>query len=413
MSYRPSIRAAIPAVLLLAGLAVGCGAPDGDGGPAAASGGEGAAPSRGPGAAKGKGKGMGGWAGPGSGGAAEPAVPVIVGTVAIDDMEAFLDASSTFEAEAAVEVVSQATGIVAELGAEEGDRIAKGGLLARLAYEDLELAEQRARSEFERLENDYARATQLKAENFISEEEFQKIRFDRVRAEIDWKTARLNLDRTRIAAPIGGTVTSRKINVGQLIRENEPVYDIVDFDSLIAPVFVPEKYLPDLHVGQAAVVTPRGAGGAPVAGRVRRIAPVIDSQSGTVRVVVDLPGGRALRPGMFADVQIVLDAHENVVVVPKKALVYEDERPHVFVLEGDTAVRRALELGYQDGARAEVVAGLSRGDRVVLVGQSTLKDGSRVVAEDEAGVPVDLGGPADATAAADGRTPPAGASAGS
>jgi membrane fusion protein (multidrug efflux system) len=282
--------------------------------------------------------------------------------------------------------------VVATLAVEEGDRVRRGVTLARLAYESLELAEARARSEYERLQNEFARAEKLSGERFISEEEFQRIRFDLKRAEIDWQTARLELDRTRIAAPIAGTVVERYINVGQLVRQNDPLFRVVDFDSLIAPVFVPEKYLSDLHVGQQAFLETPGLGRRRVTGSVLRISPVVESQSGTVRVVIDLPSSDALRPGMFANVQLVLDAHRGVVVVPKKALVYEDESPHVFVVEDGRAVRRPVSLGYQDASRAEITEGLALDEIVVLVGQSTLKDGSAVVAEDESGEPVDVGG---------------------
>lgn len=384
-----ALRAAILLGAFLVPVLAGCGGGE-DGEANAGDGGER------PAAARAKGKAKGPWGGgPDGGRGAEPAVPVIVASVTTDDMQAFLDGSATFEAEDAVEVVSQATGVVAKLDAEEGDRVERGQVLAQLDYEDLELAEARARSEFDRLTAEFERARRLSAESFLSEEEFQRIQFDLRRTEIDWKTARLNLDRTRIAAPIRGIVTRRDINVGQLVRENETVYEVVDFASLIAPVFVPEKYLPDLHVGQEAIVTTRGAGGDAVRGRVQRISPVVDSQSGTVRVVVRLPDDRRLRPGMFADVQLVLDAHEDVVVVPKKALVYDDERPHAFVVEDGVAVRRALSLGYQDASRAEVTSGLDEGDIVVLVGQSTLKNGSPVAPEDEAGDPVGGGAPSD------------------
>jgi len=324
--------------------------------------------------------------------AEEASVPVVVTTAARGDMEAFLDASSTLEAEASVEVVSQATGVVAEMLAEEGDTFRAGETLARLEYQELELAEKRARSELDRLQADFARAQQLMREQLIPEESFQQTQFDLAQAEIDWQQAALELEHTRIVAPISGTVTERMINVGDLVRENDPVYRIVDFDSLVAPVYVPEKHLESLHVGQEAVVSPPALGGAEVPARIKRISPVVDSQSGTVKVVLDMDRSRDLRPGMFANVRLVLDRHDDVVVLLKKCLVYDDEEPHVFVVEQGRAKRQPVELGYQDETRAEVVSGLQAGQLIVLVGQSTLKDGSPVSAEDEEGRPVELPG---------------------
>lgn len=382
----------IATVAILAVLLAGCGRGD-----APASGDTGAESSRAKAkGARGKGRRPGGDA---------VRVPVIVTRASVDDMEAFLDGSATLEAEDSVEVVSQATGVVVEILVEEGARVAKGTQLARLAYEDLELADARAKSELERLRADFARAEQLADQKFISTEDYQRVKYDLARAEIDWRTAELALERTRIEAPIRGTVSERLIRNGQLVRENEGVYRVVDFDSTVAPVYVPERYLQDLHAGQAAWITSPALSGRRIPGRVDRVAPVVDGQSGTVRVIVGFDRDDALRPGMFTNVQLVLDAHRGVVTVPKKALVYEDEAPHVFVVEDGRAARRPLVLGYQDESRAEVVEGLAAGEIIVLVGQSTLKDGSAVTAEDESGNPVEIGGGETMTA---GDGPPAG-----
>jgi membrane fusion protein (multidrug efflux system) len=323
----------------------------------------------------------------GDAGAAEAAkVPVIVEEVVRADMEAFLDGSSTLMAEEQVAVVSQATGVAVELLVEEGDRVREGQILVRLAYEELELAERAARSDLDKLRAEYDRAEALSKEELISDEEHQRLRFDFERAEIEWRQRNLDLAHTRIVAPISGVVTERMVNVGQLVQLNEEVFRLVDFDSLVAPVFIPEKYLANLRVGQRAIVRPRGLGDDVVEGGILRVSPIVDSQSGTVKVTVGLDRRAGLRPGMFANVQIVLDTHENAAVLSKKALVFEDEEPHVFVVAEGTAERRRVELGYQDAERVEITAGVEPGETIVLVGQSALKDGSAVeVQGDEPG----------------------------
>jgi len=306
------------------------------------------------------------------------AVPVMTVRTVTDDMEAFLDGSSTLHAEETVDVVSQATGVVVEVLVEEGDQVRKGDVLVRLAYEEIELAEQRARSEHERLKANFARAENLSREQLIPEEDYQQVRFDLARAEIDWQQARLELRHTRILSPIAGTVTTRMVRVGQLVRENDTVHQLVDFKSLVAPVFIPEKYIGSLRVGQPAFLTTPSMGDARIKGTVLRVSPVVDSQSGTVKVTVDLKGSSGLRPGMFAEVQLVLDRHEGVVVIEKRAIVYDDELPHVFVVVDGKVERRRIELGYQDETRAEVLTGVKAEEEIVVVGQSALKDGSAV-----------------------------------
>jgi membrane fusion protein (multidrug efflux system) len=315
----------------------------------------------------------------------QPAVPVIVQRVARADMNSFLDASATLEAEERVEVVSEATGVVAEILVEEGENVEKGQLLARLAYEELELAEQRARSELERLEADFARSQELSEEDLISEDEFQQIRFDLERARIDWKQAKLELDRTRITAPIRGTVSERYIRLGALVSRNEVAYDIVDFQSIVAPVFVSEQYLRELHVGQRVLLRAPALGQQRVEGTIERVSPVVDAESGTVEVTVNVGDIGRLRPGMFVSAQIVLDTHEDAMAVPKNALVYEDESPHLFVVEAGRAQRKEVQLGYEGAELVEVVSGLQGDEWIVLVGQSGLKSDSLVAAETREG----------------------------
>jgi len=127
-----------------------------------------------------------------------------------------------------------------------------------------------------------------------------------------------------------------------------------------------------------------------VAGAVKRISPLVDADSGTVEVIVDVPFDRNLRPGMYVSAQIVLDTHEDALAIPKRALVYEDELPHVFVVEQGVAKQRELDLGYQEPERVEVLTGLTGDEWVVLVGQSALKEDSAVAAKDPEGNEVEF-----------------------
>jgi len=84
------------------------------------------------------------------------------------------------------------------------------------------------------------------------------------------------------------------------------------------------------------------------------------------------------KPGMFARVHVQYDQHENALLVPKRAIVEEDDALSVYVVVDSLAVRRSVATGYTSGDRVEVTDGLSDGDRVVLSGQTALRDSARV-----------------------------------
>ena len=326
---------------------------------------------------------------PGGAGQEAPAVPVIVARPKTETMRAFLDASATLRAEAYVDVVSEATGVVVELFVEEGDAVEEGQELARLAYEELELAVRRAQNEVDRLESEYRRNEALAREKLISEDVFQRLKFDLEGAQIDLEQRRLELARTKISAPISGTVTQRDVNIGTLVRANEALFSILDFASIVAPVHLPERYLRDLEVGQEAKVQPAGHDEHWLKARVTRISPVVDSESGTFEVLITPHRLRGLRPGMFAKVQLTLDEHTDVTTVEKRSLVYDDERPYLFMVNDvGRAVKIPVSLGYQGDESIEITSKLPDHDFIVVVGQSALKDGHRIVAETEDGRPV-------------------------
>ena len=172
------------------------------------------------------------------------------------------------------------------------------------------------------------------------------------------------------------------VNLGDQVQIGQHVFDIVDFDSLVARIFVPEKHLTDLKRGLSARLTSQATGDRVYRGELQRVAPVVDPRSGTVKVTVDVGGQPGLRPGMYVDVDLVTAVNEQAVLVPKRALVYDNDQMFVFRLGDGDKSRRVervfIEPRLSDKLNIEPAAGLSAGDRLVIAGQAGLKDGALV-----------------------------------
>jgi membrane fusion protein, multidrug efflux system len=113
-------------------------------------------------------------------------------------------------------------------------------------------------------------------------------------------------------------------------------------------------------------------------GRIDRVSPVVDSGSGTFRVICAFEGGGLLQPGMFGRIRIEYDQRANALVIPRTALLEDGTSPAVYTVKADKATRTALKLGYIDGQWVEVREGLSEGDPVVVAGKAALREGSAV-----------------------------------
>jgi RND family efflux transporter MFP subunit len=195
---------------------------------------------------------------------------------------------------------------------------------------------------------------------------------------VQHRLASLELSYTTVQAPISGVIASRSIKTGNFVQINTPIFRIVDDSRLEATLNVPERELATLKAGQPVTLLADALPGKQYLGKVDRIAPVVDSGSGTFRVVCAFEeGAEALQPGMFGRIRIDYDQRADALVVPRLALL-DDGEPAVFRVSAGKVTRVPVKLGYAEGQWVEIRDGLRPGDQVVTAGKVALRDGSRV-----------------------------------
>lgn len=327
-------------------------------------------------------------------------VPVEVAMVGRGDIVAVYSGTVTLEAENEAGVVAKAGGEVTALLVEEGDIVEAGQVLARIDARQLRLELSQTRANLQKLQTDYQRNIELHDKGLLSAGAFQGMQFDLDALEASHDLAKLQLSYTNITAPFAGVVTTRFVKVGNTISTNEQVFHIADLDPLQADLFVPEKEFSKLAPEQQVDIKVDALPGESFAGKVARISPVVDPQTGTFKVTVEVAAGKdRLKPGMFGRISVVYDIHRAALLVPRSALVDEQSDPAVFVVEDSVAKRRSLTLGYNQGGDIEVLAGLDEGERVIVIGQGGLKNGGKVaVVGDDSDTPEPDAMAADASA---------------
>ncbi len=314
------------------------------------------------------------------------AVPVRVEPVNRRDISSYILANTTLEAFQWVEVRSRTSGQVVAILREEGDPVGEGAVLARLDSEAARLQVQRMEVAYHDARRVFERDEKLFKRDLLSKERYENSKGQMDRAHTELEQATLNLSYTTIASPLEGTLTIRSVEVGNMVTANQAVFSVADFDPLLARIRIPEKNMGKVATGQGAKVAVESAPGRVFRGVVKMISPVVDPESGTIKVTVQIPGGGSgiLRPGMFASVHIITEVHRNTLVIPKKALVLEGEGNHVFVYERDgergvgKAVRRKVGMGFKDNEHLEILNGLSEGEQVITVGHEGLRPGTAV-----------------------------------
>ncbi len=332
-------------------------------------------------------------------------VPVEITPVSRGRIHDYIRLDGVVATESQIEVYSLVSGHVAELRVEAGDRVSAGDTLLVLADEEIVLEVERTSLEMQQAERDWERLQQLADKGLVSPQELDQSRTALDRATLNWKTARLAFERSRITAPIAGVVSERLVSIGAWIQRSNPLFRLLDDRELIAELDLPEKDLARIRPNLPVEVEARAAGEDPFRGWIKRISPVVDPTSGTIRVTVGIEDPQTrLRSGMYASFAIVAGTRENAVLIPKRSLLYERNRVVAFVVDDeDKAHRRVLQRGFEDEERIEVLSGIDEGEQLVLVGQNSLKDKSpvRVINEDPASGLADAKAPEAGTETAD------------
>jgi len=317
----------------------------------------------------------------------EAATPIPVETAlpSRTDILATYEATTTIASDADAPVVAKVGGEVVRLLVEEGDRVEEGQVLAELDGERLRLEMLSAKANLDQVRGEYERYTDLAARGLVSEAMFESLKYDLEALEATYKLARLNFEYSKIRAPINGIVSSRNVKLGQSIETSEVAFRITDTSELLAYLAIPQAELGKFSPGQFATLKVDATPDVTYSAIIVRISPTIDTRNGTFRATafVDNSSGE-LAPGMFARFSIAYDRHDDALVIPRAALVEEDDQTSVYVVADGAVARRTIQVGIESGELVEVIGGLAIDEEIVVTGQSSLRDGSKVLASNRA-----------------------------
>ena len=313
------------------------------------------------------------------------AVPVVTADVVRETVSNFLVATTTLSAERSLDVLARASGEVVEVLVEEGDAVRGGQLLAQLDPSDARLALAEAQAHYDNIQREYARTVELAKHGGVTDQELENQRYQIELRTIALERSRQQLADTEVRSPITGIVGERSVNRGATISANTRLFHVLDLDPLLAVIHIPAAGRQSLRAGQGVQI--QAAGGVQASGVIDRISPVVEAESGTVKVTVQLDGAGtdagALVPGSFVTVLVPTETRPNAVVVPKRAILLERDQSIVYRVQDGVAVRTPVTVGLSAQDLAEITSGLSVGDAVVTVGHESLRDGAPVRAAGE------------------------------
>lgn len=317
-----------------------------------------------------------------------PPAVVAVAEVREETWPAFLSAVGSLAAVAGIDVTNEVPGKVSALKFESGALAQEGQLLIELdasadlaELEGLLAAQRLARVKFQRLAELLPKKSASKAD------------YDEAKALLDVAEAAAEAKRAVIAkkkvlAPFSGRLGIRRVDLGQYLPPGSAIVPLEALNPIYVDFSLPERHLATLAVGQKVFVGVQAYSGESFEGRVTALNPGIEEGTRTVKVRASLDNPQErLRPGMFAEVRVLLAGDERVLTIPDTAVTYAPYGDSVFMVvageQGLTVQRRQIETGGTRQGRVAIASGLGAGDRVVSAGQVKLRNGMPVTLDDK------------------------------
>ena len=320
----------------------------------------------------------------------ELAVNVRVWTAENRPLRPFVESIGTLNPYEMVNVSSELDGILKTIHVDEGSLVNAGQVIAEIKETDYRLAIEQATAIVKQAEAALANAKQehqrkeaLYREELVTKQQFDDIvarlavtQGDVERAAAGLDLAKEKLTKTRIHAPMAGSIKEKKVTAGDYIRNGTLLVSIIRTDLLKLTFSVSEKDVGSLRAGLDVTFVVDAFPGREFRGQVKTIYPSLEEKTRSLQVeAVVANTDRSLKPGLFARVTLYTGPARDTVVVPITSLLYDNSTTKLFVKEGDRAKERKVRIGRKYGEFMEIVEGVKAKEIVVTVGQNNLMEG--------------------------------------
>jgi membrane fusion protein (multidrug efflux system) len=315
--------------------------------------------------------------------------PVTVETIKLKSIEEFINTTGTAFPKGEITLKSKITASYyleknsdAGRAWQLGDKIKAGALIARLEDREYVNSIKMATNQLnlELTETELKKQESLYEKGGVTLKDLKTAGINYENAKTTVESSKLQLDKTRIIAPIDGVIVdlpyytqSTQVETGSTIAK------IMDYQVMYMDVQLPEKYISVIKPGQVVKLTNYTIPGDTIIGNITQLSPAINADTRTFKGNISINNPKyLLRPGMFVKADIVTNQQDSVIVIPKNIILSRQRGKTVFVVDRGIAVERIIETGLENNNDIEVRKGLIKNDRIVISGFETLSNKSKI-----------------------------------
>lgn len=321
-----------------------------------------------------------------------PAEVVTSAVVRRQTWEALLPAVGSLQAVQGVTVEAELAGKVVQIAFEPGTKVRAGDLLVKqdTSLEEAQLRSAEAAVTLAKI--NLERTKELFTKNTISRSEWDNAETQFKQAVAQADTFRATIAKKSIRAPFTGLLGIRLVNLGEFLHEGDAIVSLQSLDPIFVNFLLPQQELVKMRLGLTVRVTTDALPGQVIEGKITTINPLVDAATRNIRIQATVANSRELlRPGMFAEVAVVLPGQNEVLAIPATSVLYAPYGDSIFVVEEkksektgkpvQTVRQQFARLGEKRGDFVSVASGVREGETVVSTGVFKLRNGQDVVVD--------------------------------
>jgi membrane fusion protein (multidrug efflux system) len=308
-----------------------------------------------------------------------------------DSWETSLSAVGSLTAVQGVTVAAELAAKVVEIAFEPGTKVKRGDLLIRQDTSVEEAQLPGAEAQVTLTESVLARDVLMLKDKIISQADYDAAVAGHRQAMAQVEILRATIAKKTIRAPFGGRLGVRQVNLGQTLREGDPIVTLQSLDPIYVNFTLPQQELSRLRVGLPVRVTSDAWPGQSIHGRITTVNPLVDAETRNVQLQATVANpAETLRPGMFVNTVVGLPVRKKVVAIPATSVLYAPFGDSVFVVADDNVAKggkalrqQFVRLGEKRGDFIAVTDGLKEGETIVSTGVFKLRNGQPVVVDNK------------------------------
>ena len=318
-----------------------------------------------------------------------PPETVTTAVARAESWETSLSAVGSLTAVQGVTVAAELPAKVVEIAFEPGAKVKRGDLLIRQDTSVEEAQLPGAEAQVKLTQSILARDVEMLKEKIISQADYDASVAALQQAMAQVAALRATIAKKSIHAPFGGRLGIRQVNLGQILREGDPIVTLQSLDPIYVNFSLPQQELYRLHTGLPVRITSDAFPGLAINGRITTVNPLVDADTRNVplQATVSNPEEK-LRPGMYVTTAVELPIRKKVVTIPATSVLYAPYGDSVFVVvdgtqgKGGKVLRQQfVRLGEKRGDFVAVTAGLKEGDTIVSTGVFKLRNGQAAMVD--------------------------------